>query len=79
MKHVWSKDPKEYFITFQKLEKVIISTCPILENLFPASIAKGLLQLELLEVEHCHEMKEISAKEEGALPLEMTLAKFTFP
>ncbi|XP_058000238.1 uncharacterized protein LOC110660410 isoform X2 [Hevea brasiliensis] len=64
LKHIWSKDPQGVF-TFQNLESVIVTGCNVLKNIFPASIAQGLLKLEKLELGWCEEVEEIVAQEEG--------------
>ncbi|XP_058000235.1 uncharacterized protein LOC110660411 isoform X2 [Hevea brasiliensis] len=64
LKHIWSEDPQGVF-TFQNLESVIVTGCNVLKNIFPASIAQGLLKLEKLELGLCEEVEEIVAQEEG--------------
>ncbi|XP_058000274.1 uncharacterized protein LOC131169102 isoform X2 [Hevea brasiliensis] len=64
LKHIWSKDPQGVF-TFQNLESVNVGWCNVLKNIFPASIAQGLLKLEKLELRWCEEVEEIVAQEEG--------------
>ncbi|KAF2294487.1 hypothetical protein GH714_011871 [Hevea brasiliensis] len=62
LKHVWRKDPQGVF-TFQNLKSVRVSNCDVLKNLFPASIAESLLQLENLTIIKCG-VEEIVAKPE---------------
>ncbi|KAF2294492.1 hypothetical protein GH714_011927 [Hevea brasiliensis] len=62
LKHVWRKDPQGVF-TFQNLKSVEVSNCDVLKNLFPASIAESLLQLENLTIIKCG-VEEIVAKPE---------------
>ena len=61
--NIWSKDPQIF--TFPKLSCVDVRDCEVLRYLFPASIAKGLLLLEELELRSCG-IEEIVAKAEGA-------------
>uniref|UniRef100_A0A2C9VJ07 AAA+ ATPase domain-containing protein n=1 Tax=Manihot esculenta TaxID=3983 RepID=A0A2C9VJ07_MANES len=49
LKHVWRKDPQGVF-NFQNLKSVEVLHCYVLNYLFPASIAEGLLQLEELTI-----------------------------
>lgn len=73
LKHVWSKDPRG-ILTTKNLNKIYIYECPDLENLFPYSVAKGLLKLEILCIIECG-IKEIVAEEEGLT----AKPKFVFP
>ncbi|KAK2640674.1 hypothetical protein Ddye_028469 [Dipteronia dyeriana] len=75
MRHIWNKDPKGT-LSFQELSKVMIRACRSLKNIFPASIAMNLSQLEQLYIERC-EVEEIVAEEEGADPEAVT--RFHFP
>ncbi|RHN78898.1 putative leucine-rich repeat domain, L domain-containing protein [Medicago truncatula] len=59
---------------FQNLSDVSVEECENLINLFPLSVAKGMLQLQSLRVSKCG-IQEIVAKEEG--PDEMV--KLLFP
>ncbi|KAJ7951081.1 Disease resistance protein family [Quillaja saponaria] len=49
LEHVWNKDPQETLI-FEILREVKVKKCECLKNLFPASVARNLPQLEKLEV-----------------------------
>ncbi|KAJ7951085.1 Disease resistance protein family [Quillaja saponaria] len=49
LEHVWNKDPQETLI-FEILQEVNVNKCECLKNLFPASVARNLPQLEKLEV-----------------------------
>ncbi|KAH7533856.1 hypothetical protein FEM48_Zijuj04G0176100 [Ziziphus jujuba var. spinosa] len=73
MKHVWSKDPRG-ILTCPNIQKVNIYECPNLQNVFPYSVAKGLLNLEILCIIDCG-IKEIVAREEGLVKR----PKFVFP
>ncbi|XP_065874261.1 uncharacterized protein [Euphorbia lathyris] len=62
LKHVWNEDPKG-ILEFQNLSHVDIRGCPSLQSVFPASVARGLLNLEKFEV--CDSgIKEIVAGDE---------------
>ncbi|TXG66102.1 hypothetical protein EZV62_007377 [Acer yangbiense] len=76
MRHIWNKDPRRK-LSFQKLNKVTIGYCRSLENIFPASIARNLSQLEHLYMFGCDVMEKIVAEEEGA-DLE-AVTRFDFP
>ncbi|TYG52046.1 hypothetical protein ES288_D10G311100v1 [Gossypium darwinii] len=62
-------------ISFQHLRKLRVSGCEILKNLFPASIAKHLLQLEDLSISDCG-VEEIVSEGKG---LEDQPVRFEFP
>ncbi|XP_043814384.1 uncharacterized protein LOC110618489 isoform X3 [Manihot esculenta] len=62
LKYVWRKDPQAVF-SFQNLKSVTVSHCDVLNYLFPASIADGLLQLEELTITTCG-VEEIIAEAE---------------
>ncbi|XP_058007400.1 uncharacterized protein LOC110649893 isoform X3 [Hevea brasiliensis] len=74
LKHVWRKDPQGVF-TFQNLKSVEVSYCGVLKNLFPASIAESLLQLENLTIIKCG-VEEIVAKPEDVEPAPYYCFKF---
>ncbi|XP_058007404.1 uncharacterized protein LOC110653611 isoform X2 [Hevea brasiliensis] len=74
LKHVWRKDPQGVF-TFQNLKSVEVSNCDVLKNLFPASIAESLLQLEKLTIIKCG-VEEIVAKPEDVEPAPYYCFKF---
>ncbi|KAK3200791.1 hypothetical protein Dsin_024206 [Dipteronia sinensis] len=65
VRHIWNKDPQRK-LSFQKLNNVRIGNCWSLENIFPASIARNLSQLEQLCIYRCGAMEKIVAEEEGA-------------
>ncbi|XWS73626.1 hypothetical protein CRYUN_Cryun02cG0144700 [Craigia yunnanensis] len=73
LKHVWSKDPQG-MITFKNLSFVYAFGCESLKNLFPASVARGLQQLERVEIDTCG-VEEIVAKDETPQPE----TRFVFP
>ncbi|KAI5587672.1 hypothetical protein BDE02_05G049700 [Populus trichocarpa] len=61
LKHIWNKDPQG-ILSFQNLHALKVSDCNVLRNLFPFSIARELMQLEKLEIEHCGKLEEIIVK-----------------
>ncbi|KAK8334582.1 hypothetical protein V6Z12_A10G281400 [Gossypium hirsutum] len=61
--------------SFQSLRKLRVSRCEILKNLFPASIAKHLLQLEDLSISDCG-VEEIVSEGKG---VEDQPVRFEFP
>ncbi|TYI08370.1 hypothetical protein ES332_A10G293600v1 [Gossypium tomentosum] len=61
--------------SFQSLRKLSVSRCEILKNLFPASIAKHLLQLEDLSISDCG-VEEIVSEGKG---VEDQPVRFEFP
>ncbi|KAM3705046.1 hypothetical protein ACJW31_03G050800 [Castanea mollissima] len=73
MKQVWNKDPQGIF-SFQNLQLISVWECESLKSLFPASVARCLMQLEDLRIEDCG-VEEIVSQEEIA---EAT-ARFVFP
>ncbi|XP_044466627.1 uncharacterized protein LOC123196636 isoform X2 [Mangifera indica] len=73
VKHIWKME-SQVKLSFPKLCLVKIIGCQGLENLFPASIARSLFELEELELVNCG-MKEIFSKEESR---ESTI-RFVFP
>ncbi|KAK3200431.1 hypothetical protein Dsin_023846 [Dipteronia sinensis] len=75
MRHIWSKDPKGK-LSLQSLKKVVTGGCRSLKNLFPASIARNLSQLEQLHIIGCG-VEEIVAEGDGE-DLE-AVTRFNFP
>ncbi|XP_030957693.1 disease resistance protein At4g27190-like [Quercus lobata] len=73
MKQVWNKDPQGIF-SFQNLQEISVWECESLQSLFPASVARFLMQLEDLRIEDCG-VKEIVSREEIA----KAAARFVFP
>ena len=73
MKQVWNKDPQGIF-SFQNLQEIIVYECESLQSLFPASVARWLMQLEDLRIEDCG-VEEIVSREEIAEAAE----RFVFP
>ncbi|KAL3729779.1 hypothetical protein ACJRO7_026852, partial [Eucalyptus globulus] len=66
LKCVWKKE-LHHQVNFQCLHSISISECKSLTSLFPASVAKDLVQLEELEINECGIM-ELIEKEEGLVP-----------
>ncbi|KAG8661227.1 hypothetical protein MANES_02G215400v8 [Manihot esculenta] len=64
LKHVWNKDPMG-LVLFDNLSSVVVWDCPNLKAIFPATIAKNLLQLETLNVQSCGGVEEIVAQDQG--------------
>ncbi|KEH19445.1 Rpp4C4, putative [Medicago truncatula] len=73
LKHVWKEDP-HYTMRFQNLSDVSVVGCKNLINIFPLSVAKGMLQLQSLRVSKSG-IQEIVAKEDGT----EEIVKFVFP
>lgn len=63
LKHIWSSDPHR-FLSYPSLQVVHTIHCQSLVNLFPASIAKDLVQLEELKIQFCG-VEEIVSKGGG--------------
>uniref|UniRef100_A0A7N2L3Y1 Disease resistance protein At4g27190-like leucine-rich repeats domain-containing protein n=1 Tax=Quercus lobata TaxID=97700 RepID=A0A7N2L3Y1_QUELO len=73
MKQVWNKDPQGIF-SFQNLQVIRVWECESLKILFPASVARVLMQLEDLGIENCG-VEEIISSEDVA----EAAARFVFP
>ena len=73
MKQVWNKDPHGIF-SFPNLQEVRAWECESLQSLFPASVARCLMQLEDLRIADCG-VEEIVSREEIA----EAAARFVFP
>ncbi|XP_050274702.1 uncharacterized protein LOC126717238 isoform X10 [Quercus robur] len=73
MKQVWNKDPQGIF-NFQNLQKISVSECESLQSLFPASVARFLMELKDLRIDDCG-VEEIVSREEIA----EAAARFVFP
>uniref|UniRef100_A0A2N9IHJ5 AAA+ ATPase domain-containing protein n=1 Tax=Fagus sylvatica TaxID=28930 RepID=A0A2N9IHJ5_FAGSY len=73
MKQVWNKDPQGIF-SFQNLQEIYVDECESLKSLFPASVARCLMQLEDLQIFDCG-VEEIVAQEDGA----EAAARLVFP
>ncbi|KAM3749123.1 hypothetical protein ACB098_05G158900 [Castanea mollissima] len=73
MKQVWNKDPQGIF-SFQNLQEIFVWECESLQSLFPASVARFLMQLEDLRIENCGVEEIISCEE-----IAKAVARFVFP
>ena len=73
MKQVLNKDPQGIF-SFPNLQVVSAWECESLQSLFPASVARCLMQLEDLRIVDCG-VEEIVSREEIA----EAAARFVFP
>ncbi|KAJ7962162.1 Disease resistance protein [Quillaja saponaria] len=65
LKHIWNEDPKGILKAFQNLQNVKAKDCENLNYIFPASVAKCLLQLEKFKIDSCG-VTEIVAGDEGS-------------
>ncbi|XP_045819960.1 disease resistance protein RPS2-like [Trifolium pratense] len=63
LKYLWNKDPQGN-IKYQNLFKVKVTKCESLKHMFPFSVAKDLLQLQVLEISDSG-VEEIIAKDQG--------------
>jgi hypothetical protein len=63
LKYLWNKDPQGN-IKYQNLFMVKVAKCESLKHMFPFSVAKDLLQLQVLEISDCG-VEEIIAKDQG--------------
>ena len=73
MKQVWNEDPQGIF-SFQNLQEISVWECESMQSLFPASMARCLMQLEDLWIADCG-VEEIVSREEIA----EAAARFVFP
>ncbi|KAL4637305.1 hypothetical protein ACB092_03G068200 [Castanea dentata] len=73
MKQVWNKDPEGIF-SFQNLQVICFWECESLQSLFPASLARCLMELEDFVIDDCG-VEEIFSREE--IPEAAT--RFVFP
>ncbi|TXG71329.1 hypothetical protein EZV62_006264 [Acer yangbiense] len=75
LKHVWNVD-SQVILSYQNLHSISVRNCDSLKSLFPASVARGLVQLEELTIHRCM-MEEITAKDD-TVEVEAVL-RFFFP
>ncbi|KAH7842078.1 hypothetical protein Vadar_001232 [Vaccinium darrowii] len=61
---LWNKDPHR-LLGLQSLEYLTIKNCPLLANLFIASVAKALGGLKVLCLRSCSTMEAVIATDEG--------------
>ena len=73
MKQIWNKDPHGIF-NFPNLQVVSAWECESLQSLFPASVARCLMQLEDIRIADCG-VEEIVSQEE----ITEAAARFVFP
>ncbi|KAH0723266.1 hypothetical protein KY289_006310 [Solanum tuberosum] len=52
---------------FTKLQTLIVKNCGKLRNLMSPSVAKGLLNLQVLSIDNCESMEEVITKGEGIM------------
>ncbi|RDX82032.1 hypothetical protein CR513_37227, partial [Mucuna pruriens] len=65
LENVWNEDPHG-ILCMQLLQQVSVDNCKCLTSLFPASVAKDIVQLEKLVVKHCEELIAIVAEDNAA-------------
>ncbi|KAK2640374.1 hypothetical protein Ddye_028169 [Dipteronia dyeriana] len=63
LKHVWSTN-SQGLLSSENLVSIEVQSCDRLKSIFPASIARGLLQLEELWIIKCCMVEEVFSKEE---------------
>ncbi|OMO98995.1 Disease resistance protein [Corchorus olitorius] len=71
LKYIWSKDPLGAF-TFSNLYVVKVRLCDSLKNVFPATVARNLPQLEALKIIDSCEVEQIVSKVEGTATVPIT-------
>ncbi|WCJ42018.1 hypothetical protein M5689_022846 [Euphorbia peplus] len=80
LKHIWSTDMDEAFISFQNLQSVRVDFCPDLKYVFPESMSCGLLQLQHLEIDNCGvEMIIAEPKHQGSEGASTSTRDFEWP
>jgi len=78
LEHVWDQDP-EGIIGLQLLKEMRVEHCWSLKSLFPASVAKNLISLQVLKITLCTKLAEIFRKDEKGEEGEGTTQEFVFP
>ncbi|KAK2640678.1 hypothetical protein Ddye_028473 [Dipteronia dyeriana] len=77
LKHIWNKDAQTE-LSFESLQEVDVFNCLRRKDLFPASVARSLLQLVQLNVDRCGKLEEIVAKEgEAKAAVRFSFSKVT--
>lgn len=71
LKYLWNKDPQGN-IKFKNLFMVKATKCGSLKHVFPLSVAKDLLQLQVLDISDCG-VEEIVAKDQGGSEVDLGL------
>ncbi|XP_028213984.1 uncharacterized protein LOC114396282 isoform X2 [Glycine soja] len=64
LKCVWNKTPRG-ILSFPNLQLVFVTKCRSLATLFPLSLAKNLVNLQILRVQRCDKLVEIVGKEDA--------------
>ncbi|KAL2336508.1 hypothetical protein Fmac_010954 [Flemingia macrophylla] len=64
LKQVWSIDPRG-ILNFKKLQSIDVTSCKMLRNVFPTSVAKDVRKIEYISITDCERMMEIFAREDG--------------
>uniref|UniRef100_M1AF87 Cc-nbs-lrr resistance protein n=1 Tax=Solanum tuberosum TaxID=4113 RepID=M1AF87_SOLTU len=54
---------------FSKLQTLKVQDCSKLRNLMSPTVARGLLNLQVLQIKHCESMEEVIPKGEGIMTL----------
>ncbi|TXG71340.1 hypothetical protein EZV62_006275 [Acer yangbiense] len=75
LKHVWNVN-SQVILSYHNLHSISVEYCDSLKSLFPASVARGFVQLEELSIQNCM-MEEITAKDD-TVEVEAVL-RFFFP
>ncbi|XP_038902430.1 disease resistance protein SUMM2-like [Benincasa hispida] len=66
LKYIWNKDVGDV-LTFPNLKKVLVTGCPKLKRIFPASITKCVEEMECLVVVLFRNLSSLTACNEGEL------------
>ncbi|KAI4356279.1 hypothetical protein L6164_000312 [Bauhinia variegata] len=74
LKQLWNKDPRG-ILDFQSLSEIHVMKCESVKYLFSVSVAKSLMQLEVLSIKCCARLEHTVAGEEGT----DTSISFVFP
>ncbi|KAL2336160.1 hypothetical protein Fmac_010606 [Flemingia macrophylla] len=72
LKNVWNGDP--HGILSMQLLQVKVDDCKCLTNVFPATLAKELVKLEILAVSECEELITIVGEDNADTNVELTVA-----
>ncbi|CAJ2673478.1 unnamed protein product [Trifolium pratense] len=75
LKHVWKEDPHNT-MRFQSLSEVFVEECKSLLRIFPLSVARDMMKLQIIDVRDCG-IEEIVGKDEIAEVVE--IVKFVYP
>ncbi|XP_044465712.1 disease resistance protein At4g27190-like [Mangifera indica] len=77
LRHIWKTKP-QIGLSFPKLCLVKVLECQNLENVFPASIARSLFELEELEIVNCGVKEIVSKEERGESTVRFVFPRITF-